>query len=262
MVHVGWSGHRTAAVGLVQGLVTTVVLSAGVRGGWVPSLVDPTTADVVAAVQLLFFALLVINIGLVTRDREEVQRALEDEREQHTRTLLHAATHDRLTGLLDRAEAVRRLDAALAHAAPDAQVAVLFADLDGFKAVNDTHGHDSGDQVLLAVAGRLRGLVRADELVARLGGDEFLLVLTGLPDAAAARAAVARVEAAVAGRYDLGPGEAAIGVSIGLAVATGPAPAPGLVAAADLAMYEVKAGRHAPRVALPADGTAPAPRGV
>jgi diguanylate cyclase (GGDEF)-like protein len=243
-VHVGWSGHRTGRVGLLQGAVTVVALQVAVHRGWIPSLVDPVTGDVVAAVELVFFAALVINISLVTRDRERVQQALEDERARHTRDLLHAATHDRLTGLLDRAEVVRRLDDALTTASPSAQVAVLFADLDGFKAVNDTHGHDGGDRVIVAVAERLRGLVRDDEHVARLGGDEFLLVLTALPDEAAARAAVARIEAAVTGRYATGTASAPLGVSIGLALAAGPVPAAGLVAAADLAMYEVKARRR------------------
>jgi len=258
IVHVGWSGHRAWRFGMVQGVVTTVVLQLGVHRGWVPSLVPAATADLVAAVQLLFFAVLVVNTGLVTRDRERVQQALEDERERHTRDLLHAATHDRLTGLLDRAEVLRRLDDVLVTASPAARVAVLFADLDGFKAVNDTHGHDGGDRVLLEVAHRLRGLVRADEHVARLGGDEFLLVLTALPDEAAAVAAVDRIVAAVSGRYDLGSASAPVGVSVGLALAARPTPAAGLVSAADLAMYEVKARRRGDGLQLSVAGEDPA----
>jgi len=244
IVHVGWSGHRAWRFGLAQGVLTTAAVQLGVHLGWVRSLVDEETAHLVAAVQLVFFLALVLNIGLVTRDRERVQQVLDDERRRHTRDLLHAATHDRLTGLLDRAEVVRRLDDALAAASPSAQVAVLFADLDGFKAVNDTFGHDSGDRVLLEVAQRLHGLVRADEHVARLGGDEFLVVLTALPDAAAARAAADRIEAALTGRYDTPTASASLGVSVGLAVAEQPTPASGLVSAADLAMYEVKARRR------------------
>ncbi|WP_167583168.1 GGDEF domain-containing protein [Kineococcus rubinsiae] len=259
VVHVGWSGHRAGRFGLLQGVVTVVLLQVAVHRGWVPSIVDPLTGDVIAAVELVFFAVLVVNVGLVTRDRERVEQALEDERGRHTRDLLHAATHDRLTGLLDRAEVVRRLEGALAHASPSAQIAVLFADLDGFKAVNDTHGHDGGDRAIVAVAARLRELVRDDEHVARLGGDEFLIVLTGLPGEEAARAAVTRVEDAVTARYDVGGAWAPLGVSIGLALAAAPVPAAALVAAADLAMYEVKDRRRPARAEARAVAAAPVP---
>ena len=98
--------------------------------------------------------------------------------------LLYAARHDYLTGLPNRALVVERLHAALGRAAqdgaavqPDEEVAVLFCDLDGFKAVNDTGGHAAGDAVLIEVARRLSEVVRGEDLVARVGGDEFVVVV-------------------------------------------------------------------------------------
>jgi diguanylate cyclase (GGDEF)-like protein len=75
----------------------------------------------------------------------------------------------------------RRLDTALAECRPNEQVAVVFVDLDGFKAVNDTWGHAAGDMVLRAAASRLSGLVRAHDTAARLSGDEFVLVMRHIP---------------------------------------------------------------------------------
>ena len=92
-----------------------------------------------------------------------------------TVTLRERAEQDPLTGLLNRLAIEERLAAAMADH-PNRTV-VVFVDLDGFKDVNDTHGHHAGDQVLVAIAHRLRGCVRADDLVGRYGGDEFVLVL-------------------------------------------------------------------------------------
>jgi diguanylate cyclase (GGDEF)-like protein len=94
--------------------------------------------------------------------------------------LAHERNVDALTGLLNRRALIER--ASHLFAAPEAgggEVVVLFADLDGFKAVNDTHGHHVGDRVLAAVAGRIAEVVRGVDLVSRYGGDEFLLILPG-----------------------------------------------------------------------------------
>jgi diguanylate cyclase (GGDEF)-like protein/PAS domain S-box-containing protein len=100
--------------------------------------------------------------------------------------LLREATHDSLTGLPNRALFLQRLDAAIADPDPEGRVAVLFLDLDGFKFVNDSRGHLVGDQVLVAVAGRLAGTVAEaaagagfEALLARLAGDEFVVLMTG-----------------------------------------------------------------------------------
>lgn len=92
--------------------------------------------------------------------------------------LVHAARHDYLTGLPNRGALVDRLDTTLAHASAEGrEVAVLFCDLDGFKAVNDTGGHAIGDALLVEVAERLLTVVRDEDVVARVGGDEFVIVV-------------------------------------------------------------------------------------
>ena len=102
-------------------------------------------------------------------------------RVEQDRRVRHEADHDSLTGLANRRALERTLDAALARAGARARsVGVIMLDLDGFKAINDTHGHAAGDQALREVASRLRRCVRERDLVARLGGDEFVVVLTDL----------------------------------------------------------------------------------
>ncbi len=88
----------------------------------------------------------------------------------------HQAAHDPLTGLANRRLFERRLEAALARHGGVQELGVLFLDLDGFKAVNDSYGHDAGDEVLLNAAHRLRTVVQPQDIVARLGGDEFAVL--------------------------------------------------------------------------------------
>ena len=150
-----------------------------------------------------------------------------------------AATTDALTGLPNRAALLQALREALAAGGP---VTVLFADLDGFKAVNDGHGHAVGDLLLQTVATRLQRSVRGDDLVARLGGDEFVVVSRGLSAADGTRL-VRRLVANVAQPLVLPQGVFTIGVSIGLAVGE-PGSAPeSLLAHADGEMYRAKSWR-------------------
>ncbi len=102
------------------------------------------------------------------------------EKQQADRRIHFLAHHDALTGLANRARLIERLDSALA-ALPSVggQIAVHFIDIDRFKEVNDTLGHDGGDFLLTTVGQRLRALTRIEDLVARLGGDEFVVVQTG-----------------------------------------------------------------------------------
>jgi diguanylate cyclase (GGDEF)-like protein/PAS domain S-box-containing protein len=99
------------------------------------------------------------------------------DRRTMTEQLMHQATHDPLTGLPNRALLLDRLDALLAAAGPDDRLGICFLDLDGFKGVNDTLGHQAGDRLLATIAHRLAGVVEAGNLVARLGGDEFVILL-------------------------------------------------------------------------------------
>jgi diguanylate cyclase (GGDEF)-like protein/PAS domain S-box-containing protein len=169
------------------------------------------------------------------RDVSE-QKALE-------RTLEHRAFHDELTGLPNRALLLDRLRQALSRTN---DVALLFCDLDGFKAVNDAYGHEAGDLVLKAVAGRMAGIVRSVDTVARLAGDEFAVLLEGATRAEVIDVADRIVEA-VADGVSIGEQDVSVGVSVGVAWPH-PDDADGL-ADADLAMYAAKAdGGSAVRV--------------
>jgi diguanylate cyclase (GGDEF)-like protein len=162
------------------------------------------------------------------------------ERDRRTR---HEADTDALTGLANRRALERTLEAAIARAQARARsVAVLMLDLDGFKAVNDRHGHAAGDEALREVARRLRRCVRERDLVARLGGDEFVLVLADL-GADAVVHTVERVRAALAE-----PIAVARATEVVLRAAIGVAgyPADGatgaeLLSVADRGMYAAKA---------------------
>jgi diguanylate cyclase (GGDEF)-like protein len=153
----------------------------------------------------------------------------------------HAATRDHLTGLPNRALFSEALATALAkHERGSAAPSVIYLDLDRFKAVNDTHGHAVGDELLRAVAIRLLETVRATDLVARLSGDE-LVVLTEADSAGEAPAALlGRLAEAFATPFELSCGPLLASTSIGHATAVdGDTPA-SLVARADAAMYEIK----------------------
>jgi diguanylate cyclase (GGDEF)-like protein/PAS domain S-box-containing protein len=158
--------------------------------------------------------------------------------------LEHAATHDDLTGLPNRRLVQERLEDFLAGENVRA-AAVLLVDLDGFKRINDAHGHAMGDAVLVGVADRLRGATRGNDTLARLGGDEFVVVLRGEDEAAVATLAEAvaqRVGLALAEPFAFDGVECALTASIGISV-VGPDTAPGsTLAEAAAAMYSVK--RH------------------
>jgi diguanylate cyclase (GGDEF)-like protein len=124
-------------------------------------------------------------------------------------------------------------------------VGLLFLDLDGFKAVNDQHGHDAGDAVLVEVAERLTATVRPGDAVVRLGGDEFLVVYElarGQAEGVLARLA-ARLEREVARPIDFRGQQLVVGSSVGLAVGQPGQSVEGLVEAADRAMYQRKRSR-------------------
>lgn len=154
-----------------------------------------------------------------------------------------AASHDQLSGLANRNGFGQRLDRALIAAQRGgATLAVLCLDLDGFKAVNDTHGHEVGDLLLQRVAICMRDVVREDDLLARMGGDEFSVVLAN-GDAARAAQVARRLLEAVRQPHLLGGHHVMVGVSIGIAVY----PLDGgtveqLLRNGDAALYQAKAG--------------------
>jgi len=176
-------------------------------------------------------------------DRQLVYAIVHDvtERQKADVALAHQALHDGLTGLANRTLLHTRLQLALA-AAPDAErpVALLLLDLDRFKEVNDTLGHQVGDILLQQIGQRLRSAVRTADLVARLGGDEFAVLLPGTDAAGAARVAEALVSVMHA-PFALESQPIAIDASIGIAVSPEHGQdADTLLRCADVAMYQAK----------------------
>ena len=172
------------------------------------------------------------------------------ERSIDERRLAHQATHDPLTGIGNRAALLDRLTLALARAKRSGRsVAVLFCDLDGFKAVNDQYGHDRGDRLLVEVAERIGRAVRPSDTVCRTGGDEFVIVCEDLSDADQAHTIAERVRTTIEhDPIDVGETRLPCTVSVGVALADLPADDPDrLLRTADLAMYARKQHRAALR---------------
>jgi diguanylate cyclase (GGDEF)-like protein/PAS domain S-box-containing protein len=178
------------------------------------------------------------NVGgivLTMRDATD-QKTLE-------RQLAHQAFHDSLTGLANRALFFDRVEHAVTRHRRDlvGKVAVLFVDLDDFKAVNDGLGHGFGDDLLIAVGERLRECLRPGDTAARLGGDEFAVLLEEAADLPAARAVAQRMLEVLLLPASVGELEIAVPASIGIAVAEADATTEDLLRDADIAMYTAKA---------------------
>lgn len=164
---------------------------------------------------------------------------------------------DSLTGLANRRQFEERLADALAHGRRHGEgIALLCVDIDHFKAINDSHGHPAGDSVLLAVANRLLGCVREEDVVARLGGDEFMLLL-GSAQASTADNVAQKVLAAMQQPLIVGSHLLQVGTSIGVAFSPTEVSGTTLLSLVDQALYRAKAaGRNTYRSA---EGTPPAP---
>jgi diguanylate cyclase (GGDEF)-like protein len=165
------------------------------------------------------------------------------ERQRAERRLARLALRDPLTGLPNRVLFADRLEQALARGSRGSggeQPALMFVDLDGFKAVNDRHGHLVGDELLVEVARRLRGELRSADTVARLGGDEFVVLCESVAGPPAAMALAERLAEVVAAPYALSSTMAAVTAAIGVAVAEADEDAGELLRRADAAMYGAK----------------------
>ncbi len=260
MAHPAAAGLASRGVRRVGHLSTATIIATGaaLTVGPAVSLSHELTAghrgELLGGVStLVLIPVVLTRIWLLSRSRDEAQARL-----------AWMARYDELTGLANRRELGERLAQSVARVqsgeAP--AVVVTFADLNGFKQINDVHGHHVGDEVLAVVARRLLGAVRQEDLVARFGGDEFVVVAEGDPSVLASET-VRRVAAVVEAPVQVGPLTARVGIATGTAVGT---PGPGLdadrlLSAADAAMYRQKrARRHGvlrttalPR--LPASGT-------
>lgn len=161
------------------------------------------------------------------------------------RHALHLAQHDSLTALPNRSFFGERLEHALALAAPRRRaLAVMYLDLDGFKPINDTHGHAAGDELLRVVAARLARTVRAEDMVSRLGGDEFGCLIAGAPSREQLGQLACKLMDAVAAHCKIGPLRLRIRPSIGIAICPEDGTtAEALLKNADAAMYFAKRQR-------------------
>jgi diguanylate cyclase (GGDEF)-like protein len=181
----------------------------------------------------LVVTLLVTALVEVLQRRRRYASALE---------LAHQAVHDALTGLPNRLQVAERLEQALARSAETGfDVAVLFVDLDRFKLVNDGRGHAAGDELLVAVAERLRRVVRSGDIVARFGGDEFVVVCEDQTAAFEASLVAGRIIDALREPVVVDGQEIFLSASIGIAMADGTGTPESLLRDADAAMYRAKA---------------------
>ena len=215
---------------------------------------DFTLRECLAALQAMHFAL-----QHETAQRRALERACLDARQALTlahqdlawvrkgeRQARHQALHDELTALPNRRHLLHQLGQALAQHCPQhAGPTVIYIDLDHFKAVNDTHGHGVGDEVLRITAARLSSAVRHGDLVVRLGGDEFACLLQGIDCLAPLRQLCTKLLEAVSRPMQVGDLQLLVRPSLGVAIC----PAQGmeaheLLACADTAMYAAKRNRR------------------
>ncbi len=228
-----WAALRFSVVGASLAIFLAAGIAMGVAVVAYGGITGATTPGDVFALQI---SMLTMALGGLF-----VAAALAERRYSEMR-LDMLANHDPLTGLPNRSYFHDFLGHALAHAQRDrSQVSLLFIDLDRFKHINDSQGHEVGDQVLRIVANRLDEQLRADDFVARLGGDEFGVILTHPPASRAASRVARKLTQALAASFKLGPRRYAIGASIGISVYPDDAlDANTLLRQADLAMYQAK----------------------
>jgi diguanylate cyclase (GGDEF)-like protein len=236
--------------GLGPGLVATVLSTAACEYFFVPpdyvSLSGPEgvlrlTIFLSTGVMVSWFAEGHRRANIRLRKHNEDLERWVAQRKVLEEQLRHEASHDHLTGLHNQASFYEHLSGAVSRARrQEGMVALLFLDLDEFKLVNDSLGHQEGDRVLREVAERLKGCLREEEMAARLGGDEFVVVLEDVADASAAVRVAERIHEQlrtpvdVQDRYRL-RASASIGIALGA-----PELPQQLVHTADLAMYEAK----------------------
>jgi len=210
--------------------------------------------NVVLQVGAQIGVIILLVLGVIVMWNRRLQVEIKH-REQLEKIMKHMATHDELTGLANRVLLKDRLSTAIEfHQRQSLKMAVLFIDLDGFKNINDTYGHDVGDELLQQVALRLQGCVRSSDTVVRFGGDEFVLLLTGLHNQNEAAYVAEKVLRLMQKEFELSKSEsknkskgklkinASIGCSIGVAMYPGDGDNDtDLLKVADTLMFKVKA---------------------
>jgi diguanylate cyclase (GGDEF)-like protein len=220
--------------------VVTLLLSAAMA-----ERIQTMRRDAIAAEHAMVEALRAKEHGLeerVTERTRELEQANAELRAKE-KELEYMARHDPLTGLPNRALLDDRLEQALARAKRSGRsIAVMLADLDRFKAINDTYGHPVGDQMLRAISTRLSDCLRSADTLARVGGDEFVIILEEIQDLADASGVADKLIAAACRVVELPQGPLQVGVCIGIAFyPLNAGDARSLVRHADDAMYSAKA---------------------
>jgi diguanylate cyclase (GGDEF)-like protein len=181
-------------------------------------------------------ALLIAGALLLRRSLRLAQNLMSSEAHAH-----HLALHDPMTGLGNRALFADRLEHTLAlRGRGQGLLAVACIDLDRFKHVNDTLGHQAGDAMIKEAAQRMSAVTRQSDTVVRMGGDEFAIILYPVADQEGLEALCARLTAALSARLDLPSGQAALSASIGVAIVSDTMDGPDALRQADLALYRAK----------------------
>lgn len=200
-----------------------------------------------------------LRLTAALQELEKRTRQLEEEifeRKRIEKQIRHMVTHDSLTGLGNRIlfldHLTREASFAKRH---NTQFALLYIDIDGFKNINDTFGHTTGDHLLVAIAGRLRSIIRQEDIAVRLGGDEFAVIMSPVPDTAAAQHKAAIIVDCISEPFTLPHDETSVTVKVSASIGVALFPLDAsdteeLIRLSDQAMYAIKkrgkSGTHSP----------------
>jgi diguanylate cyclase (GGDEF)-like protein len=198
--------------------------------------VEPSTTSRLWAVATLVWSGYTVTMYQFVEAQQRRAEALNEQLSEALGSAQHDADHDALTGLANRRVLIDHIDIALCE---QRSSLLLFIDLDGFKAVNDVHGHDVGDQLLVHASTRLQSTIAESGLLARLGGDEFAVLLAASTQSAATALGRQLVDA-LSAPFVIDGCEVSVGASVGVADALGVMTSTDLLRRADVAMYQAK----------------------